>query len=80
MTTYRFVVLPRRWKVERTIGWCMNARRNGMRLRTPAPTRRSPPELVTQHHDDPAPDPQGPPHGQLDEEVDTDVLNRLGLV
>ncbi len=23
-----FVVLPRRWKVERTIGWCMNARRN----------------------------------------------------
>ncbi|MGW4985561.1 hypothetical protein [Streptomyces mirabilis] len=23
-----FVVLPRRWKVARTIGWCMNARRN----------------------------------------------------
>lgn len=23
-----FVVLPRRWKVERTIGWVMNARRN----------------------------------------------------
>lgn len=23
-----FVVLPRRWKVERTIGWCMNACRN----------------------------------------------------
>jgi transposase len=23
-----FVVLPRRWKVEQTIGWCMNARRN----------------------------------------------------
>ncbi|MFI0968234.1 hypothetical protein ACH4S8_43875 [Streptomyces sp. NPDC021080] len=23
-----FVVRPRRWKVERTIGWCMNARRN----------------------------------------------------
>ena len=23
-----FVVLPRRWKVERTIGWCMNTRRN----------------------------------------------------
>lgn len=23
-----FVVLPRRWKAERTIGWCMNARRN----------------------------------------------------
>ncbi|MFE9445404.1 transposase [Streptomyces sp. NPDC006602] len=23
-----FVVLPRRWKVERTIGWCMSARRN----------------------------------------------------
>ncbi|MFJ9350980.1 transposase [Streptomyces sp. NPDC101237] len=22
------VVLPRRWKVERTISWCMNARRN----------------------------------------------------
>ncbi len=26
--TKGFVVLPRRWKVERTIGWCMNARRN----------------------------------------------------
>ncbi|MFE6702927.1 transposase [Streptomyces sp. NPDC057718] len=24
----RFVVLPRRWKVERTIGWIMKARRN----------------------------------------------------
>lgn len=23
-----FIVLPRRWKVERTIGWVMNARRN----------------------------------------------------
>ncbi|GGV57026.1 hypothetical protein GCM10010245_90070 [Streptomyces spectabilis] len=23
-----FVVLPRRWEIERTIGWCMNARRN----------------------------------------------------
>ncbi|MFF3160212.1 transposase, partial [Streptomyces sp. NPDC057910] len=23
-----FVVLPRRWKVERTLGWIMNARRN----------------------------------------------------
>ncbi|MFF8953279.1 hypothetical protein ACF1GY_28090 [Streptomyces sp. NPDC014684] len=23
-----FVVLHRRWKVERTIGWCMNARRD----------------------------------------------------
>ncbi|MFD8646490.1 transposase [Streptomyces mirabilis] len=23
-----FVVLPRRWKVERSIGWIMNARRN----------------------------------------------------
>ncbi|MGW6569725.1 transposase [Streptomyces sp. NPDC054975] len=23
-----FVVLPRRWRVERTIGWIMNARRN----------------------------------------------------
>ncbi|MBT3166486.1 transposase [Streptomyces sp. Vc74B-19] len=23
-----FVILPRRWKVERTIGWLMNARRN----------------------------------------------------
>ncbi|WP_326756417.1 hypothetical protein OHB56_04500 [Streptomyces sp. NBC_01635] len=26
--TEGFVVLPRRWKVESTIGWCMNARRN----------------------------------------------------
>lgn len=26
--TKGFVVLPRRWKVERTIGWCMNARRD----------------------------------------------------
>lgn len=26
--TKGFVVLPRRWKVERTIGWCMNSRRN----------------------------------------------------
>jgi transposase len=26
--TKGFVVLPRRWKVERTIGWCMNAHRN----------------------------------------------------
>ncbi|WP_392972884.1 transposase [Streptomyces sp. LN245] len=26
--TKGFVVLPRRWKVERTIGWCMNARGN----------------------------------------------------
>ncbi|MFD8262586.1 hypothetical protein ACFV19_27560 [Streptomyces griseoluteus] len=26
--TQGFDVLPRRWKVERTIGWCMNARRN----------------------------------------------------
>jgi transposase len=26
--TKGFVVLPRRWKVERKIGWCMNARRN----------------------------------------------------
>jgi transposase len=26
--TKGFVVLPRRWKVGRTIGWCMNARRN----------------------------------------------------
>ncbi|MFJ9431222.1 hypothetical protein ACIRQY_16400 [Streptomyces sp. NPDC101490] len=23
-----FVVLPRRWKVERTLGWIMNSRRN----------------------------------------------------
>ncbi|MFD8259594.1 hypothetical protein ACFV19_11755 [Streptomyces griseoluteus] len=27
-STKGFVVLPRRGKVERTIGWCMNARRN----------------------------------------------------
>ncbi|MFB8087359.1 hypothetical protein [Streptomyces sp. NPDC055992] len=26
--TKGFVVLPRRWKVERSIGWIMNARRN----------------------------------------------------
>ncbi|MFJ6392879.1 hypothetical protein ACIQJT_35380 [Streptomyces sp. NPDC091972] len=26
--TKGFVVLPRQWKVERTTGWCMNARRN----------------------------------------------------
>ncbi|GGT00113.1 hypothetical protein [Streptomyces griseoviridis] len=26
-----FVVLPRRWKAERTIGWCVNARRQGTR-------------------------------------------------
>ncbi|WP_157864980.1 transposase [Streptomyces prasinopilosus] len=26
--TKGFVVLPRRWKVERAIGWCMNTRRN----------------------------------------------------
>ncbi|MFJ8159035.1 transposase [Streptomyces sp. NPDC094468] len=27
-STKGFVVQPRRWKVERTIGWCMNALRN----------------------------------------------------
>ncbi|KUL23994.1 hypothetical protein ADL12_38250 [Streptomyces regalis] len=27
-TATRFVVLPRRWRVERTLGWIMNARRN----------------------------------------------------
>ncbi|MYS54178.1 transposase, partial [Streptomyces sp. SID6013] len=26
--TKGFIVPPRRWNVERTIGWCMNARRN----------------------------------------------------
>jgi transposase len=26
--TRGFVVLPRRWKVERSLGWIMNARRN----------------------------------------------------
>ncbi|MGW3465868.1 transposase [Streptomyces olivaceoviridis] len=32
-----FVVLPRRWKVERTIGWCMNRPPQRTRLRTSAP-------------------------------------------
>ncbi|MFJ9034854.1 transposase [Streptomyces sp. NPDC102274] len=64
-----FVVLPRRWNVERTIGWCVNARRNARdyeRLR-----RHSEAHLNwgTHHHDDPAPDPQEPADQPVDEEA-----------
>lgn len=68
--TESFVVLPRPWKVERTIGWCMNARRNARDD-----------ELLPQHSeshlnrgahhalpDDPASHPQKPPR-RLNEEA-----------
>ncbi|MFF0018431.1 transposase [Streptomyces sp. NPDC005374] len=69
--TKGFVVLPRRWKVERTIGWCMNARRNARDYeRLP---QHSKPELGTHHGDDQAPDPEEA-RCWLDEEAGTHRL------
>jgi transposase len=67
--TKGFVVLPRRWKAERTIGWCMNALPQRTRLRTPPAALRSTPELGTHHHDDPTPHPQEPENQPVDEEA-----------
>lgn len=64
-----FVVLPRRWKVERTIGWCYERPPQRTRLRTAAPALRSTPELGTHHHDDPAPDPREPPNEPVETET-----------
>ncbi|MEU3304233.1 transposase [Streptomyces sp. NPDC006678] len=67
--TKGFVVLPHRWEAERTIGWCMNARRKRTRLRAPAAALRSPLELGTHHHDDSTLHPKGPPNRQLGQEA-----------
>lgn len=48
-----FVVLPRRWVVERTLAWLMHARRRA-RLRTTRPALRSPHHLGCDHVDDTA--------------------------
>ncbi|MGW6009154.1 hypothetical protein [Streptomyces sp. NPDC055210] len=54
----RFVVLPRRWKVERNVSRAL----------------RSPPELGTHHHDDPTPHPQESPHQPVVQEASGDQL------
>lgn len=59
--TKGFVVLPRRWKVERTVGWCMNARRNARDYER-LPQHSEAHLLGPHHHDDPATHPQEPPH------------------
>ncbi|MFH9432226.1 hypothetical protein ACH4JZ_28570 [Streptomyces sp. NPDC017615] len=64
-----FVALPRRWKVERTLGWIMKATTRRPRLRTPPTTLRSTPDLGTHRPRDPPPHPKGPTSAVVEESL-----------
>lgn len=64
-----FVALPRRWKVERTLGWIMKAPTRRSRLRTPPTTLRSAPDLGTHRPRDPPPHPKRPTSAVVEESL-----------
>lgn len=70
-----FVVLPRRWVVERTLAWLMHARRHARDYERPA--QRSPHHLGCHHPHDPAYHPEEEAHrpGPHSARPDTSRLN-----